>query len=214
MKRTSSSRPRPRFRFKPLSEKNSSSNPIDQFQDWYKTAIDADVPHPNAMTLATASVRGAPTARIVLLKAVDERGFSFFTNYLSVKGRQLSRNSRAAVLFFWPTLERQIRIEGKVKKLSRQESEAYFRSRPRNSRVGAWASRQSAMIENRTILEERFRRLQKEFRGSDVPLPDFWGGYILDPNRMEFWQGRANRLHDRIAYIREGGSWKIVRLSP
>jgi pyridoxamine 5'-phosphate oxidase len=168
----------------------------------------------NAATLATADKEGHPSARIVLLKGADERGFIFFTNYDSRKGRELAENPRAALVFYWPDQERQVCIAGAVSKLPAEESEAYFRSRPRGSRLAAWASRQGDVVENRSVLEERWRELQARHPGEDVPMPPYWGGYVLRPDRMEFWQGRPSRLHDRFRYTRDGTAWKIERLEP
>ncbi|HEY6953299.1 MAG TPA: pyridoxamine 5'-phosphate oxidase [Bacteroidota bacterium] len=199
---------------KTLSEKNVSANPFDQFRKWFQAAVDENIPQPNAMTLATASADGEPSSRIVLLKDADDRGFTFYTNYESRKGGQLALNPRAALLFYWPTLDRQVRIEGQVERLTREESMRYFDSRPRLSRIGAWASRQSEIIENRSILVAEFKKFERQFSKGKVPLPDYWGGFRLIPGRMEFWQNRPNRLHDRICYVREHDAWKIVRLSP
>ncbi len=214
MKRKRSSSPPRKSRIRTLSERDIHADPFDQFNSWFQQVLDAKILKPDAMTLATASAKGKPSARIVLLKGVDRRGFSFYTNYESSKGRQLSENPHAALLFHWPQFERQIRIEGSVEELTRDESLQYFSTRPRNSRIGAWASHQSQIIESRSSLESQFKEYQKRFRNADVPLPDHWGGYRLIPNRIEFWQGRANRLHDRISYVRDEASWRIYRLSP
>ena len=190
-------------------------DPIKQFAIWFGEAAAAQIRDVNAMTLATATGDGAPSARIVLLKAISDRGFVFFTNYLSEKGRQLDANPRAALCLFWVQLERQIRIEGSVEKTSREESEEYFRSRPLGSRLGAWTSRQSEVIANRDALERQLAEVTTHYEGADVPLPTHWGGYRVKPSLIEFWQGRTNRLHDRFRYTREGeGSWRIERLSP
>ena len=199
---------------KSLSEHRVSANPFDQFNLWFQAAIDAKVPQPYAMTLATASRSGRPSARIVLLKGFDPRGFSFYTNYESVKGKELTENRNAALLFYWPKLERQIRIEGSVEKLTREESLRYFQSRPRKSRIGTWASHQSEVLQSRESLDHQFRKYRQLFHNADVPLPEYWGGYLLIPSRIEFWQSRSNRLHDRVSYLREDMSWKISRLSP
>jgi pyridoxamine 5'-phosphate oxidase len=167
-----------------------------------------------AMVLATADASGQPSARTVLLKGIDARGFAFFTNYESRKGRDLAENPRAALVFFWPTLERQVVVTGRVSKLPTAESEAYFRSRPRGSRIAAWASHQSAVVDGRHQLERQWSETAARFDGHDVPLPPFWGGYVLEPMRIEFWQGRPNRLHDRFSYTREAGRWVVHRLSP
>lgn len=214
MNRRQHSPVRTKSRIGNLSEKNISKSPFDQFHKWFQAAIDAKISQPNAMALATASADGEPSARMVLLKDVDDHGFTFYTNYESTKGKQLSQNRRAALLFHWPELERQIRIEGFVERLTHEESLRYFESRPRKSRIGAWASRQSEIIESRSFLEEQFHRFEKQFANSIVPLPDYWGGYRLIPHRIEFWQNKPSRLHDRISYGRHGDSWKIVRLSP
>lgn len=169
----------------------------------------------NAATLATADAQGRPSARIVLLKGVDERGFIFYTNYESRKGQELAANPNAAMVFYWADQERQVCIAGQVTKLSKVESEAYFRSRPKGSRLGAWASHQSLVVENRATLEKHWAELQQKYPGDDVPMPEYWGGYVLAPERIEFWQGRPSRLHDRFRYLRQpGGTWKIDRLSP
>jgi pyridoxamine 5'-phosphate oxidase len=168
----------------------------------------------SAMILATSDGSGQPSARTVLLKGLDERGFSFFTNYESRKARDLAENPRAALVFYWPTLERQVLVSGAVKRLPIEESEAYFRSRPRGSRIGAWASRQSSVVDSRQQLEHQWAEADARFPGDRVPLPPYWGGYVLSPTRIEFWQGRPNRLHDRFAYVREAGRWIVHRLAP
>lgn len=198
-----------------LSEKDVVSNPINQFENWFKAALDAKVNEPNAMTLATATTNGLPSARIILLKDFHQDGFIFYTNYLSRKGKDLAKNPRAALLFFWPELERQVRIEGTVEKLSRETSERYFATRPKGSQVGAVVSPQSQEIDNRATLEKKWAELEAVYAESAVPKPAHWGGYILKPNLIEFWQGRSSRLHDRIVYKRaDKASWKIVRLAP
>ena len=197
-----------------LDEQHVEADPIRQFQLWFQQALDAKVPEPNAMTLATVDEQGQPSARIVLVKGADERGFVFFTNYESRKGHDLTINPRASLLFYWIELERQVRIEGKVEKTSAQESDAYFASRPVGSRIGAWASEQSREIASRTQLEEREKAFAERF-GEHPPRPPQWGGYRLVPARIEFWQGRPSRLHDRILYLREADTgWRISRLSP
>jgi pyridoxamine 5'-phosphate oxidase len=197
-----------------LRRKEMDADPIAQFQKWFAQALEAEIVEPNAMTLATVNASGQPSSRIVLLKGVDARGFSFFTNYESRKGRELAENPKASLTFFWPGLERQISARGHVTKLSRQESEAYFAVRPLGSRRGAWVSKQSTIVENREYLEKRLSEVEKQF-GDDVPTPPYWGGYVLSPHEVEFWQGRPNRLHDRLLY-RKGtdGRWAIERLSP
>jgi pyridoxamine 5'-phosphate oxidase len=191
------------------------SDPIEQFRAWFAAALAADIRDVNAMSLATATVDGKPSARIVLLKGVDSRGFSFFTNYDSEKGRDLEANPFAALCFYWVKLERQIRISGPVERTSREDSAAYFHSRPPGSRLGAWASRQSEPIDSRQILDARLAQMTERFEGSEIPLPPHWGGYRVRPERMEFWQGRPNRLHDRFRYSRQaGGVWQIDRLAP
>lgn len=197
-----------------LSESAVKENPLDQFMVWFEQALSADLLDPNAMTLSTASKDGIPSSRVVLLKGVDEEGFRFYTNYTSRKGKELDENPRAALCFYWPRLERQVRIEGKVHRISRENSELYFHDRPRLSQLGAWASNQSSKVESRQELEDRFEKVKKKYEGKDVPLPDFWGGYIVSPLRIEFWQGRKGRMHDRICYEKKGKGWKRFRLAP
>lgn len=197
-----------------LDEADVSHDPIVEFARWFAEAQEAQVPEPTAMTLATATADGAPSARIVLLKAFDQRGFVFFTDYRSRKGGELEANPRAALVFFWGELERQVRITGTVTTTSPEESEEYFRSRPLGSRLGAWASHQSRVIPGRAVLESDLREVEERFGDGDVPLPPHWGGYRVAPDAIEFWQGRENRLHDRIRYARGGGGWKVERLSP
>lgn len=190
-------------------------DPIRQFARWFGEAAAANIRDVNAMSLATATPDGKPSVRIVLLKAISDRGFVFFTNYESAKGRELNANPHAALTLFWVQLERQIRITGEVEKTSREESEEYFRSRPLGSQLGAWTSAQSEPIANREMLEARLAEITDRFAGADVPLPPHWGGYRLKPAAIEFWQGRANRLHDRFRYRREGDSaWVVERLAP
>lgn len=198
-----------------LRRRDLDPDPIKQFDKWFAAAIAAKIYDANAMALATATKDGRPSVRVVLLKDFDERGFVFFTNYTSEKGRQLEQNPRAAVVFYWMEVERQIRIEGTIEKTSRDESEGYFRIRPIGAQIGAWASHQSQPIDARRVLDARLEEMKQRFASGEVPLPPHWGGYRLKPEAMEFWQGRPNRLHDRFRYIRQSdGSWVIDRLAP
>ncbi|MDZ7682168.1 MAG: pyridoxamine 5'-phosphate oxidase [Fodinibius sp.] len=197
-----------------LVESEVASNPLDQFITWFEQVLSAELLDANAMTLATATEEGVPSARIVLLKGVDEHGFRFYTNYESRKGQELLQNPRASLCFFWAPLERQVRVEGSVEKLSAGESESYFHRRPRKSQLGAWASKQSSKVESRDELVSRFKKMEERFADREVPLPEFWGGFLLRPQRVEFWQGRQSRMHDRICYEQEGDSWKTYRLAP
>jgi pyridoxamine 5'-phosphate oxidase len=198
-----------------LRRADLDADPIIQFEKWLQQALAANLTEPTAMTLATADREGRPSARIVLLKGVDGRGFTFFTNYESRKGGELTENPNAALVLFWAELERQVCIAGTVSKVSREESAKYFNSRPKGSRLAAWVSSQSEAIANREVLETRANELQAKYPGEEVPLPPYWGGYCLAPTRIEFWQGRPNRLHDRFQYLRQpDGQWKIERLSP
>ena len=198
-----------------LDKADVDPDPIVQFHEWFEKVIEADLHEPNAMILATATTtEGKPSARTVLLKGYDERGFVFYTNYEGRKAKEIEANPRCALLFYWGELERQVRIEGRASRLSGEESDAYFASRPRGSRLGAWASEQSSPVEDRSILEERVKALDAEYEGREIPRPPFWGGYRVEPDTIEFWQGRESRLHDRLVYLRNGGEWKIVRLQP
>ena len=191
------------------------SDPLEQFRAWFAAAIAADIRDVNAMSLATATPEGKPSVRIVLLKGVDERGFSFFTNYDSEKGRDLTANPYAALCFYWVKLERQIRISGPVERTSREDSAAYFHSRPAGSRLGAWVSKQSEIIDSRKILDARLEEMKERFEDGEISLPPHWGGYRVKPEQIEFWQGRPNRLHDRFRYsLRADGTWQIDRLAP
>ena len=194
-------------------------DPIAQFTRWFEAALQAGIPEPNAMHISTVAADGRPSGRIVLIKAVDEAGFVFYTNYESRKGQELTNGlSRpqpmASLTFFWPELERQIRIEGRVEPVSAAESDAYFNSRPRSSQIGAWVSHQSTVIAGRDVLETRQRELETQFANKPVPRPPHWGGYRVVPDRLEFWQGRPSRLHDRIRYRLEANNWLIERLAP
>jgi pyridoxamine 5'-phosphate oxidase len=198
-----------------LREEDSSPNPFQQFESWFRDAMAAEVLETNAMTLATATGDGRPSARIVLLKGFDDDGFVFYTNYESRKGRELDENPHAMLLFYWPELTRQVRIEGCVARVSREESDAYFQSRGELSRLGAWASRQSEVISGREVLDHRMSELIAEYQGRGIPIPPYWGGYRLTPSSFEFWHGRPSRLHDRLYYTRQDDdSWHISRLSP
>ncbi len=198
-----------------LRRADLAPDPLTQFHTWFAAALDGGVLEPNAMTLATVDAAGQPSSRIVLLKAADDRGFVFFTNYAGRKGRELADNPRAALTFFWPQLERQICIAGTVTKVSRDESANYFQSRPFGSRLASWASRQSEPIADQALLHERLAAVRAQYDGAEVPLPPYWGGYALTPHRVEFWQGRPDRLHDRLQYERDAaGGWEITRLSP
>ncbi|HVG16360.1 MAG TPA: pyridoxamine 5'-phosphate oxidase [Chitinophagaceae bacterium] len=198
-----------------LSEKDVAQHPVEQFERWWQQAIDSAIIEPNAMTLATASADGVPSARIVLLKGLSKDGFVFYTNYQSYKGLQLKDNPKACLVFFWKELERQVRITGLVKRIASEDSDAYFHSRPKGSRLGAIASPQSTVIESREWMDEQYDRLLNEFADKDPQRPEHWGGYIVQPIIVEFWQGRTGRLHDRIQYtLEEKGGWKIERLAP
>lgn len=197
-----------------LDEKTIDPDPITQFQTWLNDAFTAKLPLPEAMTLATATPEGMPSARMVLLKQVDHDGFVFFTNYNSAKARQLDTNPNAALVFYWAQLDRQVRVEGSVTRTSAEESREYFATRPRESQIGAWASEQSEAIASRAALEERAGELEERYRDQEVDRPEHWGGYRLKPERIEFWKSRIGRLHDRLLYQRAGDSWTITRLAP
>lgn len=206
---------RKEYAMQTLSEKDIEASPFLQFTKWWDEAIKSELEEINAMTLATASVNGIPSARIVLLKAATDEGFIFFTNYNSNKGLDLAQNPKACLVFFWSPLERQIRIEGMVEKISEAESDEYFHSRPVESRIGAWASPQSSVIAARETIEKNVAMYQQQFADGNIPRPPHWGGYIVKPVQVEFWQGRPGRLHDRIQYtLLEEGGWKTERLAP
>ncbi|WP_316815024.1 pyridoxamine 5'-phosphate oxidase [Pedobacter nyackensis] len=205
---------RQEYRSAQLSEKDVESDPILQFGKWFSAAVDAQLFEPNVMTLATADRFGKPSARIVLLKEFDENGFVFYTNYESKKGQDLVENPQAALVFFWAELERQVRIEGVVSKVDVQTSADYFHSRPTGSQIGAMASPQSSVLDSRESLEEKVSNLEKVYEGKEIPHPIHWGGYLIEPMHIEFWQGRQSRLHDRIVYDLVDGSWIINRLAP
>jgi pyridoxamine 5'-phosphate oxidase len=203
------------YSHKSLSEKDADANAIKQFEKWWNEAVNSKIDEVNAMTLATASIDGLPSARIVLLKEFSDKGFVFFTNYESYKAQQLAENPKACLVFFWKELERQVRITGLIQKISGTESDTYFNSRPESSRIGAWASPQSRVIESRHWLDEKFNELVNKMEGTEIKRPPHWGGYIVKPVVIEFWQGRPSRLHDRIQYtLEDSGEWKIERLAP
>lgn len=198
-----------------LDERDVDANPFNQFETWFQEAIDAKIDLPDAMTLATATTDGMPSARIVLLRGHDERGFVFYTDYESQKGKELAENPNAALVFYWRELDRQVRITGQVSKVSRENSNNYFQTRPVDSRLAALASKQSEVIPNRAVLEERFKELAAQYQDEEIPLPSDWGGYRLSPNMIEFWSGRPSRLHDRLRYTRQpDNDWRIERISP
>ncbi|PHI19425.1 pyridoxamine 5'-phosphate oxidase [Lewinellaceae bacterium SD302] len=198
-----------------LVEGQASDNPFEQFEQWFKTAKDSDCPEPNAMIVATVQADGRPAARVVLLKEVTEKGFIFYTNYNSRKGQELDENPVAALVFNWLELQRQVRIEGRVERVSPEKSTAYYQSRPKGSQLGAWASPQSQVIESREVLEKNKAALEAEFADQDnLPRPDHWGGYLVKPDLIEFWQGRSSRLHDRLCYRLIDGEWTRERLAP
>lgn len=198
-----------------LEERDLDANPFKQFEKWFQEAIDAKIDLPDAMTLATATQDGLPSARIVLLRGLDERGFVFYTDYESQKGKELAENPNAALVFYWRELDRQVRINGQVSKVSRENSYNYFQSRPVGSRLAAMASKQSKVIPDRQALEEQFNKLAEQYQDKEIPLPSDWGGYRLSPNMIEFWSGRPSRLHDRLRYTRPlNDDWRIERISP
>lgn len=196
-----------------LLEHEAPQEPFVLFHHWFQEALDAKIYEPNAMVLSTV-MDNRPSSRVVLLKQLDERGFSFFTNYESQKGKSMAENPNVALNFWWTTMERQVRVEGVVEKLSEAESDAYFATRPAGSRLGAWVSEQSAVIESREVLQQRQTAFDKEYSDGEIPRPPHWGGYLVRPTVIEFWQGRPSRLHDRLQYTKEGDVWKMVRLSP
>lgn len=197
-----------------LSEEDVEPNPIRQFTNWWTAALQSNIEEPNAMTLATCNKDGQPSARIVLLKTFTEDGFVFFTNYESRKAVDLHENPKAALIFFWKELERQVRIEGDVSKIDHKDSDSYFASRPYGSKIGAWSSPQSKVIPGRKMLEEKLKLFEEKFGDGSIERPPYWGGYIVAPKMMEFWQGQPNRLHDRIRYSQHNSQWKIERLAP
>jgi pyridoxamine 5'-phosphate oxidase len=203
------------YRLQSLSEEDVDTNPIKQFEKWFQQALASGIEEPNAMTLATSTTDGKPSARIVLLKGIKDNGFVFFTNYESKKGKQIHDNPFAGIVFFWKELERQVTIQGEIKKVGEQESDEYFASRPLESRIGAWSSPQSQVIENREVLEKNVAYYSDKYQSQNIPRPSHWGGYILMPTLIEFWQGGAGRLHDRLQYsIDATNSWIIKRLAP
>ena len=202
------------FESEGLDREHLNDDPVGQFETWFEDARNAGILEPNAMSLATAGRDGLPDLRTVLLKYFDERGFVFYTNYGSRKAKELDDNPQAALLFPWIGLNRQVRIQGPVEKVSKAESLRYFASRPRGSQIGAWVSEQSKVITSRGLLEQKVAQMKQKFSAGEVPLPDFWGGYRVVPERIEFWQGRPSRLHDRFEYVREGNDWIIQRLQP
>ncbi len=202
------------YKLKSLLEADLKKDPVEQFSVWWDEAVKSDIAEVNAMTLATCNADGRPSARIVLFKGLTNDGFVFYTNYQSNKGKELERNPYAALVFFWKELERQVRIEGAVEKINEAESDSYFQSRPAGSKIGAWSSAQSSTVASREVIEESYLNYLKKFDTNPIPRPPFWGGYIVKPKKMEFWQGRSSRLHDRIMYSKQNEDWKIERLSP
>tara|TARA_B100000809_G_scaffold266402_1_gene328959 strand:- start:5957 stop:6610 length:654 start_codon:yes stop_codon:yes gene_type:complete len=202
------------FSGKPLTEGSVRKDPFEQYAIWFKEAVDAQLLDPYAMSLTTVSANGQPSTRIVYMRDVKSKGFVFYTNYNSDKGRDLATNNKVALNFFWGELERQVRVEGEVEKISEADSDAYFSKRPRESQIGAWSSLQSEEITNRKQLEEQVAFYTDKFEGGEVPRPSHWGGYVVKPTKVEFWQGRASRLHDRIIYTKNGNDWNQSRISP
>lgn len=203
------------YRLQSLLESDIDANPLKQFEKWFQQAMESGIEEPNAMTLATSTKNGKPSARIVLLKKIKENGFVFFTNYESKKGKQIKDNPFGCIVFLWKELERQVRVEGMIKKISERESDEYFSKRPFESRIGAWSSPQSNVIKDREILEKNVLHYTEKFQSQNIPRPSNWGGYIVEPTLIEFWQGRTGRLHDRLQYItNEKNSWIIERLAP
>lgn len=202
------------YKHSELSKASVNKDPFVQFNNWFSEIVDAKIIDPSAMVLATVAETNMPSARIVLLKEVDEKGFVFFTNYLSRKAKDLGTNPNASLLFYWKEMDRQLRIEGIIEKVKTKISEDYFHTRPRESQISAWVSKQSSIIPDRNFLEKKYNELDEKFGNDEIPLPDYWGGYRLIPEYFEFWQGRESRLHDRICYREEKGNWKIFRLAP
>ncbi|MFO7446317.1 MAG: pyridoxamine 5'-phosphate oxidase [Ignavibacteriaceae bacterium] len=202
------------YTLKELNQNSVDKNPYKQFKTWMDEVIEANITEPNAMMLGTVSKDGLPSVRTVLLKGMDGKGFVFYTNYESDKAKDMQENPNVSLLFFWKELERQVRIWGSVEKTTREESELYFNLRPFESRLGAWASKQSSVIPGRDYLQTKFKELKKMYEGQQVPLPPFWGGYRVLPFKFEFWQGRESRLHDRLVYLKKDSDWEIVRLAP
>jgi len=205
---------RKQYNITELNRDDLLESPTDMFRTWFEKIENSDSNETNAMTLATASKKGEPTSRIVLLKDYDEKGFVFYTNYDSEKGNQIEQNPYGSLTFYWNELERQVRIRGKIRKISREKSKIYFKSRPRLSQISVLASNQSNILENRMVLEKRFIDLEKKYENKEIPCPEYWGGYRLEHRKIEFWQGRRDRLHDRFVYIKHGTTWQTERLSP
>lgn len=202
------------FSGQPFEEENALKNPMEQFDVWFKEAVDAKLLDPSAVSVTTVSSKGKPSTRIVYLRGESDDGFIFYTNYNSEKGKDIEQNNQVALNFFWGELNRQVRVEGVVEKITDEASDAYFNKRPRESQIGAWASNQSELLLNREALEAKVVYFTDKFKGSEVPRPSHWGGYIVKPNQLEFWQGRPSRLHDRIVYVNSNGDWKQSRISP